>query len=55
MKTLEQHIDDGTLIRNGWTGTDDQGRETACLLAALDAIEAATGREPGAVLAEYRT
>ena len=35
MKTLEQHIDDGTLIRNGWTGTDDQGRETACLLAAL--------------------
>ena len=35
MKTLEQHIDDGTLIRNAWTGTDDQGRKTACLLAAL--------------------
>ena len=27
--------------------------DRAALAAALDAIEAATGREPGAVLAEY--
>lgn len=25
----------GTLIRRSWTGTDAQGRETACMLAAL--------------------
>ena len=28
-------LDDGTLIRNAWTGTDAEGRATACLLAAL--------------------
>ena len=28
-------LDDGTLVRNVWTGTDAQGRATACLLAAL--------------------
>ena len=35
MVTLQEHIDRGTLIRNAWKGTDEQGRETACLLAAL--------------------
>ena len=28
-------LEAGTLIRNAWTGTDAQGRATACLLAAL--------------------
>jgi hypothetical protein len=33
---LDQYAAEGRIIRRGWTGTDDQGRETACLLAALD-------------------
>jgi len=32
---LETYLHEGRLIRNAWTGTDEQGRETACLLAAL--------------------
>lgn len=32
---LRAHIEAGTLVRNKWTGTDAQGRETACLLAAM--------------------
>ena len=28
-------LEAGTLIRNAWTGTDAEGRATACLLAAL--------------------
>jgi len=32
---LETYQREGRLIRNAWTGTDAQGRETACLLAAL--------------------
>jgi len=35
IERLRAHIDAGTLIRGAWTGTDEQGRETACLLAAL--------------------
>jgi hypothetical protein len=32
---LDQFIAEGRLIRKDWTGTDAEGRETACLLAAL--------------------
>jgi len=32
---LETYQREGRLIRNAWIGTDEQGRETACLLAAL--------------------
>jgi len=39
MKTFEETIvnrlEEGTLIRKEWTGTDEQGRATACLLAAM--------------------
>ncbi len=35
MTTLDTYINEGRLIRKQWTGTDAQGRETACLLAAL--------------------
>ena len=35
MNTILQRLEEGTLIRNAWTGTDDRGRKTACLLAAL--------------------
>ena len=35
VELLNKHIAEGTLIRNQWTGTDAQGRATACLLAAL--------------------
>jgi hypothetical protein len=35
MATLDIYITEGRLIRGAWTGTDAQGRETACLLAAL--------------------
>ena len=39
---LDQFIRENRLIRKAWTGTDAQGRETACLLAAL-APECAKG------------
>ena len=32
---ISARLNDGTLIRRSWTGTDAQGRATACLLAAL--------------------
>ncbi len=32
---LTQFINEGRLLRGKWRGTDDRGRETACLLAAL--------------------
>ena len=32
---LSTLISEGRIIRNSWTGIDKQGRETACLLAAL--------------------
>ena len=35
MNQLQQYIDEGRLIRNAWTGTDAEGRHTACLLAAI--------------------
>ena len=35
VETLKEFIKDGRLIRGKWTGEDAQGRETACLLAAL--------------------
>lgn len=51
---LERHIEEGTLIRHWWTGEDERGRATACLLAALspeaaeaeDAIECPAGVMP---------
>jgi hypothetical protein len=42
---LAQHIADGTLIRHEWTGRDAQGRNTAAILAL---IEAACERAEGA-------
>jgi hypothetical protein len=30
-----EYLRDGRLLRSAWTDTDDQGRETACLLAAI--------------------
>lgn len=35
IERLNRHIEQGTLIRGAWQGTDAQGRETACLLAAM--------------------
>jgi len=32
---LELFLNEGRLIRGSWNGRDDDGRETACLLAAL--------------------
>ena len=44
-KRLQDFLDSGRLIRKAWTGTDAQGRETACLLAALSPEVAATHSE----------
>jgi hypothetical protein len=35
IERLNTMVDEGRIIRNDWVGTDEQGRETACLLAAL--------------------
>lgn len=35
IESLRNYITNGTLIRGKWTGTDAQGRHTACLLAAM--------------------
>ena len=35
LKRLNTFIKEGRLIRANWTGTDKEGRETACLLTAL--------------------
>ena len=35
IQRLNGHIEAGTLIRGRWTGTDEQGRHLACLLAAM--------------------
>jgi len=35
LETLKQYIEEDRLIRNNWFGTDEQGRQTACLYAAL--------------------
>ncbi len=35
IESLRRHIEQGTLIRGKWTGTDEQGRHTVCLLAAM--------------------
>lgn len=35
IQRLNRHIEQGTLIRGEWVGTDASGRETACLLAAM--------------------
>jgi hypothetical protein len=35
MNVLKQFIEEGRLIRKEWFGTDSQGRQTACLYAAL--------------------
>jgi hypothetical protein len=41
------YLNSGRLIRGAWTGTDSQGRRTACLLAALSP-EAGRSKDPGA-------
>ena len=35
IQRLNEMMDEGRIIRNGWFGIDEQGRGTACLLAAL--------------------
>src|SRR5690606_39757735 len=35
IELLKSHMANGTLIRGAWTGKDAQGRQTACLLAAM--------------------
>lgn len=35
VERLNAHIEAGTVIRDGWTGTDALGRHTACLLSAM--------------------
>jgi hypothetical protein len=35
IERLQLYVREGRIIRNAWTGEDAQGRETACLLAAL--------------------
>lgn len=42
---LSQFISEGRLIRGKWVGADAQGRETACLLAALSP-EVASSKDP---------
>jgi hypothetical protein len=37
IERLNTMADEGRVIRNAWTGTDAQGREVACLLAACAA------------------
>ena len=48
---LNQYITEGRLIRNAWTDLDDQGRETACLLAAMSP-EVAAGEDASACPAD---
>jgi hypothetical protein len=45
-QTILSRYAEGTLIRNDWIGTDDDGRETACLLAAV-APECGQARSAG--------
>ena len=47
IERLNAYINEGRVIRNQWTGTDAQGRETACLLAALSP-EAGSSENPSA-------
>ena len=35
VERLNTFIHEGRIVRHAWTGLDEQGRETACLLAAL--------------------
>ena len=35
VERLNTFIHEGRIVRHAWLGTDEQGRETACLLAAL--------------------
>lgn len=35
IERLRQYVAEGRIIRKAWWGKDEQGRETACLLAAL--------------------
>lgn len=51
IERLNKAIEEGTLIRNAWTGTDEQGRHTACLLAAM-VPECGECRSSGACPAE---
>jgi hypothetical protein len=56
VERLHTLINEDRIIRNEWTGTDEQGRETACLLAALspEAGEAEdAGACPASVMPEW--
>ena len=35
IRRLNEMMEEGRIIRNDWVSSDEQGRETACLLAAL--------------------
>lgn len=51
IQRLNEMVGDGLIIRNDWVGADEQGRETACLLAALSP-EAANAETASACPAE---
>ncbi|MBK8246439.1 MAG: hypothetical protein IPK85_03435 [Gemmatimonadetes bacterium] len=47
--TLDLRIEQGTVTRHKWEGTDDKGRHTACLWVALvEGIDGMDPREPAA-------
>jgi hypothetical protein len=47
VERLNTFIEEGRIVRHAWLGTDKEGRETACLLAAL-APEVAEAEDAGA-------
>ena len=51
IQRLNEMMEEGRLIRDDWSGTDSNGREVACLLAALSP-EAGEDENPGACPAE---
>jgi hypothetical protein len=56
VERLNRFISEGRIIRGGWFGTDEHGRETACLLGAL-APEAGEAEDacvcPASVMPEW--
>ena len=56
LERFDAMVDEGRIIRRRWTGTDGQGRELACLLAALspEVGEAQDASEcPGDIMPEW--
>lgn len=51
IERLRQYVAEGRIIRKAWWGKDEQGRETACLLAALSP-EVAAEQQPRACPAD---